>query len=461
MLSLRRPLIAMILLMACDDPVKTDAVEECDDPVAEAGADVSVALGEIVSLDAQASTWCESRLDDVVLTWSFVSVPTGSLVTDSVLSDNLSNTALAPEFMPDVVGEYVLSLNISDGQVSSNQDFTVVTSYAGDPPPTADCGGSYSGMIGEVITLDGTASADPDGQPLTYDWSLVGPECSALNSTNIFNEAGPRPSFVPDCDGLYVVSLVVSDGGQWSEPVVCSADVASENRIPVADAGQPISLGSCADNPINLVGGGSYDLDGDDLTYEWSLVSYLPPPLDTAESADTGIPNLSSGLSSTTDANPTFTWSQFGTYTFQLQVHDGQEWSAPDLVVVSVGVGENEENIRPIANAGDNLDVGASGDCQNTSYSWDCAPCPPLDVQLDGSGSFDPNGDSLQYQWSESTGLLDFSSPTSAVTFMQIPEQVSEYQVESNLQFTVSLEVSDCERTDDDTVTVYYTCEGN
>jgi hypothetical protein len=44
---------------------------------------------------------------------------------------------------------------------------------------------------------------------------------------------------------------------------------------------------------------------------------------------------------------------------------------------------------------------------------------------------------------------------------MQVPEQVSEYQVASSLQFTVNLEVSDCERTDDDTVTVYYTCEGN
>ena len=105
------------------------------------------------ALDAQASTWCESRVDDVVMTWSFVSVPAASSVTDAVLSDNLSNTALAPEFLPDVVGEYVLSLNISDGQVSSNQDFVVVTSYAGDAPPTADCGGEYSGMIGEVVTL--------------------------------------------------------------------------------------------------------------------------------------------------------------------------------------------------------------------------------------------------------------------------------------------------------------------
>lgn len=461
MLCVRRSFIAMILMTACDDQTKTAAVEECETPVAEAGEDITIALGGSVQMDGSESTWCDSRLDDVLINWSFVSVPLLSSVTDSSFSDNQSNTALAPEFLPDVIGEYVVSLGISDGQFSSNQDFVVVTSYAGDAPPAADCGGNYVSSIGDVVTLNGTNSADPDGQALTYDWSLVGPECSFLSSDDIYNEAGPRPSFVPDCDGLYVVSLVVSDGSQWSEPVVCPVDVASENRIPVADAGQPINLGTCADNPIQLIGGGSYDLDGDSITYEWSLVGFLPPPVDTSEPVDTAAPNLNSSLSSTTEANPFFTWSQYGTYTFQLQVYDGEAWSAPDLVVVSIGVGDNEENVRPIANAGDNLDVSASGDCQNTSYSWDCGPCPPLDVELDGSASFDPNGDTLQYQWTENTGLLSFSSPTSAVTYMQIPEQVSEYNVESSLQFTVNLEVSDCGRTDGDTVTVYYTCEGN
>lgn len=454
------PLIALIFI-GCKDPTKEEESSNCSDPVSEAGEDSTISLGEPSVLDGQASTWCESLVDEVTLTWSFVSVPALSTVSDSSLSDNRSNTAVTPQFLPDVVGEYVLSLVVSDGQSNSNQDFVVVTVYAGDAPPVADCGGEYSSTIGDIVTLDGIASSDPDSQPITYAWSLVSPDCSLLDTDDIYNEGGPRPSFVPDCDGLYVVSLVVSDGGQWSEPAVCTVDVASQNRIPVADAGEPISLGICADNPVSLTGGGSYDLDGDELTYEWSLVSFLPAEDDTGSPTDTGIPNLSSGLSSTTEANPTFSWAMMGSYTFQLQVHDGQEWSAPDLVVLSIGVGENEQNVRPIANAGDNLEVGTSGDCQNTSYSWDCSPCPSLDVQLDGSGTFDPNGDSLDYMWSENTGLLDFSSPTSAVTYMRIPEQISEYGVENNLQFTVTLSVEDCLREDSDTVTVYYTCEGN
>ena len=66
----------------------------------------------------------------------------------------------------------------------------------------------------------------------------------------------------------------------------------------------------------------------------------------------------------------------------------------------------------------------------------------------------------MQYQWSELSGLVTLTSPSSAVTNMHIPEQVAVYQLERNLQFTAKIEVSDCERTDDDIVTVYYTCEG-
>ena len=52
---------------------------------------------------------------------------------------------------------------------------------------------------------------------------------------------------------------------------VCSVDVASSNRIPVADAGSSQSMG-CSNSELPL-NGYVYDLDGDPLTYEWSVVS--------------------------------------------------------------------------------------------------------------------------------------------------------------------------------------------
>ena len=61
---------------------------------------------------------------------------------------------------------------------------------------------------------------------------------------------------------------------------------------------------------------------------------------------------------------------------------------------------------------------------------------------LDGSASSDLDGDSLQFQWAESSGVLNISSPNAALTPAEIPTQV----VNANLSFDVTLTVSDCER---------------
>jgi hypothetical protein len=240
------------------------------------------------------------------------------------------------------------------------------------------------------------------------------------------------------------VSVVVSDGNQWSEPAICSVDVASENRKPTADAGKTETYGGCANNPFQLNGHGSYDADGDILTYSWSLVS---SPVDsTASDANFDDHSLST---------PYFTWDLNGEYTFQLQVNDGVAWSAPDLV--SIFIGELSDNNTPIANAGDSLQLEVSANCQDTSYSSDCTDCTALTIILDGSGSMDINGDLLSYSWTESSGVLGIVTPNSAVTSAIVPTQTPG----TTLSFDVNLEVSDCERSDSDLMTIDYSCTSN
>ena len=79
-----------------------------------------------------------------------------------------------------------------------------------------------------------------------------------------------------------------------------------------------------------------------------------------------------------------FEASEPGIYEFQLVVHDGEVASGPNRLMVTV---ESSENHAPIADI-QGADPVAPGD-------W---------VTLDGSGSHDPDQDSLTYSWSQTGG---------------------------------------------------------
>ena len=82
-------------------------------------------------------------------------------------------------------------------------------------------------------------------------------------------------------------------------------------------------------------GSGSYDLDGDTLTYSWSII-------DVPEGSNVD----SSSLSNVNSVSPFFTYDVPGNYVFQLQVADQFSSSAPDLV--SIVIEADEENTSPL-----------------------------------------------------------------------------------------------------------------
>ncbi len=442
------PLVTL-LGIACDgDKSSVDSAAACEAPMAEAGDNISVVLGDTVQLDAGDSEVCEDREDDAEFTWTFEAVEPGSAIDESALSSNNDDDAVNAVFVPDVPGTYTLSVTVFDAVATSDPDFVVVTVTSNNLAPLADCGADLSGVVGDRVNLDGSGSSDPDGGTLEYSWGLSdGPDCSGLGSTDLFNADSVSPTFVPDCEGVYTVSLVVSDGEEWSDPAVCIVSVVDGNQAPTADAGQGGDLGACAENPLELSGWGSYDIDEDSLTYQWSVVAV--PPKSAAGDAQ---------FDDATSAAPTFTWDVEGTYTFQLQVSDGEIWSAPD--VVSYTIQEIGENETPVANAGDAQTVDVEADCESSSYVWSCGDCPSATIELDGSASYDLDGDHLTYGWTESTGTATFSASRSAVTEATIPSQSASYDTPANATFEFALEVADCDRSATDRVNVTYTCTG-
>ncbi|MGA9763051.1 MAG: PKD domain-containing protein, partial [Gaiellaceae bacterium] len=209
------------------------------------------------------------------------------------------------------------------------------------------------------VTLDGSLSSDPDTDSLTYTW--VQTDNGGAPDVTLSNSHAARPTFTaPAGNHTLVFSLTVNDGRLTSEADTVTITVT--DRAPVADAGPDQGVSSNAS--VTLDGSGSTDPDGDSLTYNW---------------AQTSGPAVT--LSSATAQKPTFTAPAGNrTLVFSLTVNDGTLNSSADTVTIGVG------NHVPIANAGPDQ-PGVNSNATN--------------VTLDGSGSTDPDGDSLSYTWAQ------------------------------------------------------------
>lgn len=76
--------------------------------------------------------------------------------------------------------------------------------------PLANAGDDIITTAGDLVFLDGSASTDPEADPLTYSWTFLdipSGSAPAFNSTNVI-----MPTFIADEAGQYLVRLTVSDG---------------------------------------------------------------------------------------------------------------------------------------------------------------------------------------------------------------------------------------------------------
>jgi hypothetical protein len=82
--------------------------------------------------------------------------------------------------------------------------------------PVADAGVNQSVIQGDTVCLDGSNSSDANKDSLTYSWNIVSKPDGSL--AELDDSTSVQPCFIADMPGNYILSLVVNDGFENSEP---------------------------------------------------------------------------------------------------------------------------------------------------------------------------------------------------------------------------------------------------
>ena len=242
--------------------------------------------------------------------------------------------------------------------VTGDLDPTVVVE---NQPPIADPGGAYSGNVGIDVTFDGTGSTDPDGTIQFWNWDFGDGEMGT----------GPMPAHAYALEGTYTVTLTVTDNDGASDFASTTASISGgANLLPIADANGPYT--GTIDIPVTFDGTGSSDPDGSIISYDWDygdgFIDYDAGPV------------------------PSHAYAATGDYQVTLTVTDDIGDVASDTTSVTIGSGE----LAPVADA-------------NGPYTGTIG----TEVTFDGSGSNDPDGTIVTYNWNFGDGTtLDDGGPT-------------------------------------------------
>ena len=292
--------------------------------------------------------------------------------------------------------------------------------------PTANAGADQFVAEGAVVSLDGSGSGDPNGDALSYQWSQTGGPAVTLSDTTAVAPSFTAPSGL-SADATLIFSLVVNDGqvSSAADTVTVTVQVAGSNIAGLADV--TVSSESVVNSQLGIRAiDGIVDGWPGDYTKEWATEgeqagAYIELNWSSAYQIYRVVlydrPNNDDQITSAT-----LSFSDGSTVAVGLLDNGGAatEVTFPGVVSTSVrltvtgtratshniGLAEMEvygaqysgTNLAPTANAGADQFV-AEGAV----------------VSLDGSGSGDPNGDALSYQWSQTGGPAVTLSDTTAV----------------------------------------------
>jgi len=265
-------------------------------------------------------------------------------------------------------GTYPVTLTVTDNRGASDTETRSIPVGSLNQPPTAAFTVTPPNpAVGAWVQFNGTASSDPDGFITTYSWNY---------GDGTPPESGNVRFHQYTAAGLYTVTLTVTDNGGATDTEMYALRVGAANLPPHAAA-------TASPNPTTVLqwvrfdGSASTDPDGTIASYSWNFGDGTPPG---------------------TGSVVFHQFTSMGTYPVTLTVTDNG--GATDSGTVSVLV--STTNRPPVAVFG---------------YT---PPSPGVGelVTLNGSGSYDPDGTVVSYQWDlDGNGTTDAVGPVTTVRF--------------------------------------------
>ncbi|MBN1784335.1 MAG: PKD domain-containing protein [Candidatus Bathyarchaeota archaeon] len=194
---------------------------------------------------------------------------------------------------------------------------------------------------GEIIDFSASASYDPDGSIVSYDWDFGDGKSDSVAVSH---------SYV--VDGLYTVILKVVDDDGASDRT--TALITVKNRPPVADINTSTTILD-KEETVVFDASESYDLDGTIVSYSW----------------DFGDGTKAAGVTTS------YSYSATGEYTVTLTVTDDD--GATDTTTVTKTV-RNQSPVAAFTESAHTLDTNEV-------------------ISFDASASYDPDGTIVNFFW--------------------------------------------------------------
>jgi hypothetical protein len=302
-------LITMLLLSAIVVPFFAMQVQGTTD----AGEDQTAYVDATVNFNG---TTTENLTSIVNVNWDFGDGTTPANGSDPNLLSTTTHTYSA-------TGEYEVTLSVSyNSVINKTETDALIVTVVENVPPLADAGPNQTveqtSPEGANVTLDGSASSDQYGDPLTYNWTWPTGSASGVSPTVMLPP------------GITNVTLTVDDGvfNATDTVIITIADTTP----PYVDAGPDMTIEATSPDgaEVTLHGNATDDVDID-LDFVWS-------------EGDTVLGN---------EANLTTTLT-LGTHTLTLNATDDSGNTGTDTVTIDI-----VDTTPPEVDAGPDMTVEA------------------------------------------------------------------------------------------------------